>query len=81
MRGAEQLSQAVLQSGLMNSLYLSFLCLSNKNTDPEVVRKNHDLTAHLTGRKERLSWLIKFLNDNMVVGKVRQSYLPYVHRC
>lgn len=54
MRGAEQLSQAVLES------------------DPEVVHKNHDLTAQLTGRKERLSWLIKFLNDNMVVVKMSQ---------
>jgi hypothetical protein len=46
-------------------------CLSHINTDPEVVRKNHDLTAQLTGRKERLSWLIKFLNDNMVLVKVK----------
>jgi nuclear pore complex protein Nup133 len=76
MRGAEQLSQAVLESGRLSPMCLSFiLCLNNRITDPEVVRKNHDLTAQLTGRKERLSWLIKFLNENMVVVKVRQSFL------
>jgi nuclear pore complex protein Nup133 len=49
--------------------------LNNRKIDPEVVRKQHDLTAQLTGRKERLSWLIKFLNENMVVVKVQQSFL------
>ncbi|KAG2020222.1 methyltransferase type 11 [Coprinopsis cinerea AmutBmut pab1-1] len=54
MRGAEQLSQAVLRS------------------DPEVVRRNHDLTAQLNGRRDRLNWLIGFINENLVLGKMSQ---------
>ncbi|KAK0469814.1 Non-repetitive/WGA-negative nucleoporin C-terminal-domain-containing protein [Desarmillaria tabescens] len=54
MRGAEQLSQAILQS------------------DPILVQRNHDLSAHLTSRKERLSFLIHFINDNAVLGKISQ---------
>lgn len=54
MRGAEQLSRAVLRS------------------DPEVVRNNHDLSAQLTSRKDRLSWLIGFINDNSVLVKMSQ---------
>ncbi|KAJ7111560.1 hypothetical protein C8R43DRAFT_1091558 [Mycena crocata] len=41
-------------------------------SDPEVVRSNPDLTAQLTSRKERLSWLIHFINDNAVLGKMSQ---------
>lgn len=55
MRGAEQLSDAVLVS------------------DPEVVRRNHDLTAQLNSRKDRLNWLIGFINENLVRGKMSQS--------
>ncbi|KAF5315570.1 hypothetical protein D9611_004731 [Ephemerocybe angulata] len=54
MRGAEQLSQAVLKS------------------EPEVVRRNHDLTAQLKSRKDRLNWLIGFINENLVRGKMSQ---------
>ncbi|KAK0193758.1 Non-repetitive/WGA-negative nucleoporin C-terminal-domain-containing protein [Armillaria mellea] len=54
MQGAEQLSQAILQS------------------DPVLVQRNHDLSAHLTSRKERLSFLIQFINDNAVLGKLSQ---------
>ena len=54
MRGAEQLSQAVLRS------------------DPEVVRRDHDLTAQLKSRSERLSWLISFIGENMVQAKLSQ---------
>ncbi|KAF9464745.1 hypothetical protein BDZ94DRAFT_1161306 [Collybia nuda] len=54
MQGAEQLSQAVLES------------------DPAVVRQNHDLGAQLTARKERLSWLIRFINDNTALVKMSQ---------
>ena len=39
--------------------------------DSEVVRPHHDLGAQLIGRKDRLSWLIQFINDNAVLGKVR----------
>lgn len=52
MRGAEQLSQAVLRS------------------DPEVVRRDHDLTAQLESRRQRLSWLINFIGENYVREKM-----------
>ncbi|KAG5342787.1 hypothetical protein C0989_008737 [Termitomyces sp. Mn162] len=55
MQGAQQLSQAVLES------------------DPDIIQKNHDLGAQLTERKERLSWLIRFINDNAVLGKISQQ--------
>lgn len=42
-------------------------------SDPEVVRGNPDLSAQLTARKERLSWLIHFINDNAVLGKMSQN--------
>ena len=42
--------------------------------DISVVRPNHDLTAQLTHRRERLSFLIKFINDNGVLTKVKQIY-------
>lgn len=41
--------------------------------DLSVVRPNHDLQAQLTHRKERLSFLIKFINDNGVLTKVASS--------
>nr|GAT53189.1 methyltransferase type 11 [Mycena chlorophos] len=41
-------------------------------SDPGVVRNNPDLGAQLTTRKERLSWLIHFINDNAVLGKMSQ---------
>ncbi|KAF8136731.1 hypothetical protein EV363DRAFT_1395817 [Boletus edulis] len=41
-------------------------------SDAEIVRPNHDLTYQLTARKERLSWLIKFINDNGALGKMSQ---------
>ncbi|KAJ7172457.1 methyltransferase type 11 [Mycena filopes] len=43
------------------------------SSDPEVVRINPDLSAQLTSRKERLSWLIHFINDNAVLGRSRQQ--------
>ncbi|TFK29976.1 methyltransferase type 11 [Coprinopsis marcescibilis] len=64
MRGAEQLSYAVLQSGKD--------ALPRRILYPEIVRRNHDLTAQLTSRKERLSWLIGFINENLVLGKISQ---------
>ncbi|KAI0636924.1 Non-repetitive/WGA-negative nucleoporin C-terminal-domain-containing protein [Trametes polyzona] len=54
MAGAEQLSEAILES------------------DTEVVRAHHDLHAQMTGRKERLSFLIKFINDNSALTKMSQ---------
>ncbi|KAI0807541.1 hypothetical protein C8Q74DRAFT_1213431 [Fomes fomentarius] len=54
MSGAEQLSEAVLES------------------DSEVVKAHHDLHAQMSGRKDRLSFLIKFINDNSVLTKMSQ---------
>ncbi|KAI0670336.1 Non-repetitive/WGA-negative nucleoporin C-terminal-domain-containing protein [Trametes maxima] len=54
MSGAEQLSEAILES------------------DTEVVRAHHDLHAQMTGRKDRLSFLIKFINDNSALAKMSQ---------
>jgi hypothetical protein len=39
--------------------------------DPALVKKDHDLSAQMTARKEKLSWLIGFINDNGVLVKVR----------
>lgn len=52
MSGAEQLSQAIMES------------------EVGVVRPNHDLHSQMNSRKERLSFLIKFINDNGVLTKV-----------
>lgn len=41
-------------------------------SDPEIIRPNHDLTSQLTSRKDRLSWLIRFINDNAALGKMSQ---------
>lgn len=48
--------------------------------DPEVVRPNHDLQAQLAHRKERLSFLIKFINDNGVLPKVQAYYAHLMFR-
>ena len=52
MSGAEQLSQAIMES------------------DAAIVRPNHDLSTQLEGRKQRLSFLIGFINDNAVLTRV-----------
>ncbi|KAI0065375.1 hypothetical protein BV25DRAFT_1880143 [Artomyces pyxidatus] len=41
-------------------------------SDHEIVRPNDDLTSQITGRKERISFLIKFINENGVLGKIAQ---------
>ncbi|KAJ8584941.1 hypothetical protein M405DRAFT_746145 [Rhizopogon salebrosus TDB-379] len=41
-------------------------------SDTEIIRPNHDLTSQLTSRKDRLSWLIRFINDNAALGKMSQ---------
>ncbi|KAI0054126.1 hypothetical protein FA95DRAFT_1530133 [Auriscalpium vulgare] len=41
-------------------------------SDHEVVRPNNDLTTQIVGRKERMSFLIKFINENGVLGKFSQ---------
>ena len=57
-------------------------------SDNRVVRPNHDLQAQMAHRKERLSFLIKFINDNAVISKVswlstftQQPVYEYTVRC
>lgn len=38
--------------------------------DSAVIRANNDLTVQLNSRKEKISFLIKFINENGVLGKV-----------
>ena len=38
--------------------------------DSEIIRPNHDLNAHMMGRKDKLNFLIKFINDNAALSKV-----------
>ncbi|KAA1471121.1 hypothetical protein DENSPDRAFT_837049 [Dentipellis sp. KUC8613] len=42
-------------------------------SDHEVVRPNNDLTTQMIGRKERLGFLIKFINENGALGKTSQK--------
>lgn len=71
MAGAEQLSEAVLESGMSPFLNRIRLVLTGAfDLDRDVVRTHHDLHAQMTGRKERLSFLIKFINDNSALNKV-----------
>lgn len=79
MQGAEQLSMAVLKSGVSN-LLIDFLMLYLQKTntlDPQLVRQSPDMTNQLTGRKERLSWLIGFINENAVLYKVWHHYFSF----
>jgi nuclear pore complex protein Nup133 len=74
MQGAEQLSQAVLKSGwLIIETPLDKYVNSLFTADSEVVRQSPDLTTQLAGRKDRLSWLIGFINENGVLVKVRDE--------
>lgn len=41
-------------------------------SDPSIVRSSLDLHAQMSVRKERLSFLIKFINDNAVLTKMSQ---------
>ncbi|KAF9265417.1 methyltransferase type 11 [Marasmius fiardii PR-910] len=43
------------------------------HSDLLLVRGNQDLTSQLKGRKERLNWLIQFINDNLVLQKMSQA--------
>ncbi|KAH9981165.1 Non-repetitive/WGA-negative nucleoporin C-terminal-domain-containing protein [Lactifluus volemus] len=56
MSGAALLSNAILASG----------------SDSTVIRPNNDLTVQLNSRKEKGSFLIKFINENGVIGKISQ---------
>lgn len=77
MRAAEGISAAVVASGKFlfssshpTSTHWVFHIDQHISSDAEIVRPNHDLTYQLTARKERLSWLIRFINDNGALGKV-----------
>ncbi|EIW85147.1 hypothetical protein CONPUDRAFT_70040 [Coniophora puteana RWD-64-598 SS2] len=59
------------EDGLMNGA--EQLSKAVIESDPEIIRPDHDLTSQLTSRKERLSWLIHFINDNGVLTKLSQS--------
>ena len=48
--------------------------------DQDVVNNSHDLTLQMTGRKERLSWLIGFINENAVLVKVSPLILDFAAR-
>jgi hypothetical protein len=48
--------------------------------DQDVVNNSHDLTLQMTGRKERLSWLIGFINENAVLVKVSPLRLNFAAR-
>ncbi|KAH9079551.1 Non-repetitive/WGA-negative nucleoporin C-terminal-domain-containing protein [Lactarius deliciosus] len=41
-------------------------------SDSTVVRSNNDLTVQLNSRKEKISFLIKFINENGVLSKMSQ---------
>ncbi|KAK1236521.1 hypothetical protein PQX77_000214 [Marasmius sp. AFHP31] len=83
------MTQAILYGSLPNNpLHFSFppdvdeeslmqgaeqLSQAILHSDPLLIRANQDLTSQLKGRKERLSWLIQFINDNLVLLKMSQS--------
>ncbi|KAF8798054.1 hypothetical protein BYT27DRAFT_7203757 [Phlegmacium glaucopus] len=49
------------------------LSMSVLRSAPDVVHNSHDLTLQMTARKERLSWLIGFINENAVLVKMSQG--------
>jgi nuclear pore complex protein Nup133 len=69
MRAAEQLSQAILRSG-WRIVLRDVTPLTSSLTDSSLVRNSHDLIMQLQGRKDRLGWLIHFINDNGALEKV-----------
>lgn len=73
MQAAEQLSLAVLQSGRLFSLLFVFVLAYTVPPDPQLVRGNQDLSSQLKIRKERLAWLVQFINENTVLIKVSIS--------
>lgn len=48
--------------------------------DSEIIRPNHDLNAHMMGRKDKLNFLIKFINDNAALSKVMVIGLDCISR-
>ena len=47
-----------------------FFNADSRIVDSTVIRPNNDLTVQLNSRKEKISFLIKFINENGVLGKV-----------
>ncbi|KAF5377077.1 hypothetical protein D9757_007737 [Collybiopsis confluens] len=82
------MTQAILYGSLPNNpLHFSFppevdeeslmqaaeqLSLAVLQSDPQLVRGNQDLSSQLKIRKERLAWLIQFINENTVLIKMSQ---------
>ncbi|KIK57777.1 hypothetical protein GYMLUDRAFT_45965 [Collybiopsis luxurians FD-317 M1] len=82
------MTQAILYGSLPNNpLHFSFppdvdeeslmqaaeqLSLAILQSDPELVRGNQDLSSQLRIRKERLAWLIQFINENTALIKMSQ---------
>jgi len=58
------------EDALMNGAEL--LSTQVMQSDPSIVRSSLDLHAQMSVRKERLSFLIKFINDNAVLTKMSQ---------
>jgi nuclear pore complex protein Nup133 len=56
------------------SLMSGAALLSNAilQSDSTVIRSNNDLTVQLNSRKEKISFLIKFINENGVLSKMSQ---------
>jgi nuclear pore complex protein Nup133 len=73
MQAAEQLSAAVMESGQPRLLRVCVAAPLTvfQSADQEVIKRNHDLGSQMTGRKERLSWLICFINENAVLFRVQ----------
>jgi nuclear pore complex protein Nup133 len=72
MQGAQQLSHEVLKSRQLLTVICSIGLLPTCQflLDPDVVQQSPDMTAQLNGRKERLSWLVGFINENAALMKV-----------
>ncbi|THU89518.1 hypothetical protein K435DRAFT_969042 [Dendrothele bispora CBS 962.96] len=82
------MTQAILYGSLpLNPLHFSFppdvdeeslmqgaeqLSRAVLESDPELVRSSYDMTAQLRSRKDRLTWLIQFINENAVLLKMSQ---------
>ena len=47
--------------------------------DPDIIRKNDDLTAQLSEQQARLNWLITFINSNGVLLKVSAKLIDDAH--
>ena len=70
MSGAALLSSAILQSGKRLLLQQCVYWRPTHTVDSTVIRANNDLTVQLNSRKEKISFLIKFINENGVLSKV-----------